>query len=198
VDLLRISFSFMLEERHSPIRLKKSLGGGAIADLGAYGIDLSRWLTGKEPVRVFASGHRGLASDVETNFVAFLEFPCGTCAMLDGAFDRARHNRCEIVGRAGVITITSPFIPVANTTVRVQTGVGGEDQTFPLVNPFELEFEHFSDCVHNQRPPVITPSDAVGNARVLEALQTSLETGRAVELSGSSSLNSTTSHHDKP
>lgn len=182
VRLLRVSFSFTLEARHSKIRLQSSLGGGAIADLGAYGIDISRFLIGSEPIRVFASGTRGMGSDVETDFVAILEFPAGVRVVLDGAFDRPRYNRCEIVGQSGAITIASPFIPVAMATVSVQAEAGEEGRTFPLVDPFQLEFEHFSACVLNHQAPVISPGDTVGNARVLRALRASLDRGCPVDV----------------
>ncbi len=190
--LLRISFSFTIEARHSKVRLQSSMGGGSLADVGAYGVDLSRFMIGDEPIRVFASGFHGLGASVETNHVAILDFPDGLQVILDGAFDRPRHNRCEIVGQTGVITVASPFITVAEASVRLQGGPQEEDQTFPMVDPFQLEFEHFSACVLHHEPPAITPSDTVGNARVLAALRASLGTGRPVELVVSPSLHSPT------
>lgn len=181
VRLLRITFSFTLDERHSRIRLERALGGGALADLGIYAIDLSRHLLSAEPTRVFATGNRGLGADVETDFVAILELPEGRRALLDGAFDQPRQNSCEIVGQGGVIQITSPFLPL-ESAVRVQVSGQHVEQAFPAVDLFQLELEHFSSCVLDSKPPAIPGKDTVANTRILEALQRSLAAGHAISL----------------
>jgi predicted dehydrogenase len=183
--LMRASFSFNLEPRHSRIRLQAALGGGALADVGAYGIDVTRWLIGEEPSRVFASGNHGLEADVETSFTAILEYRSGICAMLDGGFDRPRHNFCEIVGESGAILITSPFIPVEGTAVQLRTATGEEKQTFPLIDPFQLQFEHFSACILGGGTPAISAADSVGNARILAALRASVHSRNPVDISAS-------------
>ncbi|MBW8874751.1 MAG: Gfo/Idh/MocA family oxidoreductase [Acidobacteria bacterium] len=179
VRLLRITFSFTLDERHSKIRLERSLGGGALADLGVYAIDLSSHLLNARPARVFATGSRGLGVDVETDFAAILEFPEGRRALLDGAFDQPRQNSCDVVGQSGVIQITSPFLPVESAAVRVHTAGQPVEQTFPAIDLFQMELEHFSSCVLDSRAPAITGEDTVANAEVLAALQRSLAIGQA-------------------
>ena len=117
VRLVRVSFSFTFELRHSRIRLKDSLGGGALADVGVYGIAVIRWLTGAEPCRTFALGGRTFEADAGTNFTAILQHTSGMRAMMDGGFDRPRYNRCEIVGESDTITIASPFISTEDADV---------------------------------------------------------------------------------
>jgi D-xylose 1-dehydrogenase (NADP+, D-xylono-1,5-lactone-forming) len=180
--LIRVSFSFPLEPRHSRIRLRASLGVGALADVGAYGVDVIRWLIGAEPCRVFASGRRGFEADVETNFAAILQYASGMRAILDGGLDCPRHNRCEIVGEGGTITITSPFIAVEGAAVRLWTPTSDEARTFPLVDLFQIQFEHFSALVLGSGTPAISADETVGNARVLAALRASVNSGSPVDI----------------
>ena len=52
---------------------------------------------------------------------------------------------------------------------------------------FILEFEHFADCIRQNRPPVYPPAadaegDALGNARVVDAVFKSTRSGQFVRL----------------
>ena len=144
--------------------------------------DVIRWLIGTEPCRVFALGTRGFEADVETNYAAILQYTSGTRAMLDGGFDCPRRNRCEIVGESGTITITSPFISVEGATVQLQTPTSNEARTFPLVDPFQIQFEHFSGVVLSSGAPAISPNETMSNARVLAALRASVNSGSPVNI----------------
>jgi predicted dehydrogenase len=156
-----------------------------VADLGSYGVDFSRALANAEPLRVFATGARGADDGVEVSFVAVLEFPGGVRAIVDGGFDRPRHNVCEIVGAAGSIVMTSPFVPAA-AVVRVTSVDMAEERSFSPLDTFQLEFEHFSSCVLDNQPLAVDPENAVANARVLAALRESLDSGVPVRLGNSS------------
>jgi predicted dehydrogenase len=179
--LIRISFSFPLEARHSRIRLQSAMCGGALADVGIYGIDLSRWLIGSVPGRVFAFGGHGFGADVETCFAALLSYENGASAVLDGGFDRPGQNRCEIVGESGVITIASPFLGGDNTKVRLKTRDQDGERAFPFFDPFQAQFQHFPACALDRTKPLITAAETLANARALAALRASLDGGAPVD-----------------
>lgn len=63
---------------------KKTMGGGAIYDMGVYSINATRYATGKEPIAVLAARHENKRPDIynevgETTFFT-LEFPEGIIA----------------------------------------------------------------------------------------------------------------------
>lgn len=181
--LIRISFSFPLESRHSRIRLQASLDGGALADVGSYGIDLACWLMGRQPNRAFAVGSREYGADVETGFTAVLEVPGGPHVALDGGFDRPRQGRCEIVGSAGSILIASPFFSAVEAEVLLAIDTSPECCRLPPEDLFQLQFEHFSACALTGAEPAISADETLRTARVLAALRESLTTGTPIEVS---------------
>ena len=174
VRVVRIAFSFTLQDRHSRIRLKRALDGGALADLGIYAIDLVRHLVGLEPSKVYCVGNHGGDGEVETDFAAVLEFPGGVHALLNGAFDQPRQSWCEVVGSLGRVSTDSVF--PSDTTQVVHTDSAGKRTatSFDKIDQFELQFEHFSRCIVSGSKPAISAEETVGNAAVLDALRRSL------------------------
>ncbi len=59
---------------------------------------------------------------------------------------------------------------------------GAETIALEPVDPYRLELEDFAAAVRGERAPLLGRADAVGQARVLDALLRSAETGRPVEL----------------
>ncbi len=183
--LVRISFSFPLESRHSRIRLQAALDGGALADVGSYGIDLACWLIGRQPDRVFAAGNRDFGADVETSFTAVLDMAGGLHVALDGGFDRPRQGRCEIVGSTGTISIASPFFSGVEAEILLANDVSPDCRRLPAEDLFQLQFEHFSACALTGIEPAISAAETLRTARVQAALRESLTTGRPVDLAPS-------------
>lgn len=180
--LIRTGFSFTMEERHSKIRLSADLGGGCLWDLGSYAVSLCCRIAGSGPRRVFASGAGTEDGEVEMEAAGMLEFASGARAVFDCAFNQPRRQFCEIVGTEGTIQMPQAFGPSGETEVIVQTKAGRQVKSFPAINQFQAQFEHFSECILSGRAPEITPTQSLVHVETMCALKESLATGSPVAL----------------
>jgi 1,5-anhydro-D-fructose reductase (1,5-anhydro-D-mannitol-forming) len=105
-------------------------GGGAMIDLGAHGMYLSRWLLG-EPVRITSMFNNYIDKPVEDNAVSVIEFK----------------NKAIAINETGFVTSDSPFSLELYGT-HGSLFIGGADNQIRLV----------SSKMESQVPGWITPS----------------------------------------
>ena len=183
VRLVRAAFSFKMTRRPN-IRLDPTLGGGAVMDVGCYGINFSRYMMGQEPAEVFAWAEMGPESGVDELLVAALRFPNGALAQVDCSFQVPRRMLAEVVGTEGRIEVPMAWLPgTAESVLRLERADGsGETLTFPGVDQYQMMVEEFADAVLGSRPAPLPPSDAVANMRVIDAVRESARERRPISL----------------
>jgi D-xylose 1-dehydrogenase (NADP+, D-xylono-1,5-lactone-forming) len=184
---VRSSFSFLMREaRMYRINRAMSQGGGALWDIGPYAIHTLRWAFGPEPKSVIAhaklnehgadivtSGILDFGNDVK-NRARFGHF--------DISFERSRKAEYELIGDKGWLKCHTVWafdkdVPVISWGN--DAGESGEEKLSPA-NHFTLEIEHFSDCVLNNKPPLLTFDDAKVNCKVIQAVLQSVATGSMI------------------
>jgi predicted dehydrogenase len=157
------------------IRNVLDYGGGALFDIGCYCINLSRMLFGGEPTGVSAAIVRDPASGVDTLTSGILEFE-GGIASFGCATQVEDHQRVEIYGTDGRISIGIPFNIPPDRPTEVYVAHGGEPPvapaietlTFPTRDPYAAEAEAFAAAVLDGLPTPVPADDAVANMRVIE------------------------------
>lgn len=167
-------------------RYWKDAGGGALFDIGCYCVNFSRAVAGAEPVRVTANAHFDAASGVDLTLTGTLEFPAQVTAQFCCSFEAEPSFSAEIVGTEGRIVIPHPWMPpvwpVEFTVVRnlkVETvRVEPADVPADLFANFALELAHFAECIRQNRPPLISEQDSLGNARVIDSLLAAARSGQ--------------------
>jgi predicted dehydrogenase len=164
--LVRASFSFTLDRPDDP-RWDPALGGGALLDVGTYGVSGARLLAG-EPVLVTSSVVRA-PGGVDTRWVATLAFPGDVLAVVDCAIDLPYGARLEAVGAEGSITLTDPWSG-RRPEVLLRRGDRVEPVAVAAADPYRLEVEDLARAVRTGAPPLLGRPDAVGQARALELL----------------------------
>jgi predicted dehydrogenase len=97
--------------------------------------------------------------------------------------------KLEVAGDKGLLDYDDSEARPVQFTPRDANG--GEEKpkvAFPesplAEDPYYLELRHFVDVILGQAEPRVTPDDALAALRVALAALESVETGRAVELSG--------------
>ena len=104
ISTIDSSLSFKADPNNN-IRFSKSLGGGALWDLGCYVVYASRYVLGAEPVRVHAvtvdSGNWG----IDTRFCGSMEFEDGVLANIRGSMEEIFECQISINGSDGRIVI---------------------------------------------------------------------------------------------
>ena len=171
---LRTSFSFLLDDPEN-VRLRPELDGGAVMDLGCYCISNCRLLAG-EPELVFGRQHVG-PTGVDVRFNGFLQFPGPVFAEFDCAFDLPEDTGFEAIGSEGAVVVSDP--------VRIRDPhllLNGERIDVEDVDRYLLQIENFSAAVRGEVAPLLGRDDALGQARVIDALYRSAGSGAAVSL----------------
>jgi xylose dehydrogenase (NAD/NADP) len=177
VRLVRTAFTFAVREPATNIRFRPDLGGGALYDVGCYGVNVSRMVLG-EPAEVFAWGEIG-ESGVDEAVVALLRFDVGRVAVVDCGLRIGRREEVEIVGSEGRILVPKAFLPGADDAeFHVFRGAEHSPTVVPGTNQSQRMVEAFGDAVRTGRPVPYSPDDSVSNLAVIEALQRSVRSGR--------------------
>jgi D-xylose 1-dehydrogenase (NADP+, D-xylono-1,5-lactone-forming) len=178
LQLVRATFSFPLEGRRN-IRLDPDLGGGALMDVGAYCVSATRLLAG-EPERVYGEQVIG-DSGVDVLFTGMLRFPRGVLAEIDAGMYLPRRDGLEAVGTEGSLVISDPWL-AQRLVLHLRRGESREEIALPPADPYRLELENMCAAIGGEAKPLLGREDAVGQARVLDALYQSADQGRPVDL----------------
>lgn len=145
--LVRASFSFPIEP--DDWRLDPARGGGALWDVGCYGIDAARFFTGGEPTQFRASA-RWSEKGVDLGLAAALEFPDGVLASIDCAFDQPDRCSLELVGSEASLEVPNAFIPSpiepALALLKDQSGAS-HTLEFPAANQYAAMVDAFARAV---------------------------------------------------
>ena len=109
--LIRASFSFPMQG--DDWRLDPARGGGALWDVGCYGVSTARLFAAGEPRKSQAFAHFG-DNGVDRSLLASLEFPTGVLATIDCSFEQPFRCAYELVGTRGVIEVPDAYLPPTN------------------------------------------------------------------------------------
>jgi xylose dehydrogenase (NAD/NADP) len=165
-------FSFPLEDA-ADIRMRPELDGGGLMDVGCYCVSGAR-LIGGEPVLAFGRQRVG-PTGVDVRFLGTLEFPGGLLAHFTCGMDIPFSARLEVVGSEASAVVPDPW---GCRDPHVQ--VGDERISVPEADRYQLELENMSDAIRGEAEPLLGRADAVGQARTIDALYRSAESGTAV------------------
>jgi D-xylose 1-dehydrogenase (NADP+, D-xylono-1,5-lactone-forming) len=138
--LIRSSFSFPIEP--GDWRLDPARGGGALWDVGCYGVSTARFFAGSEPTRCQSVAHRG-DTGVDLTLTALLEFAGGVLAAIDCSFEQPFRCTYELVGTRGVIEVPDAYLPPATgkALARMRTIGAVSDSDAGADQVKTLEFE---------------------------------------------------------
>jgi len=160
------------------IRNIAEYGGGAVMDIGCYGINLSRMLFDAEPSRVEASVHRDPRFGVDVMTSALLEFPGGGQAVFTCSTQAEPDQRVHIAGTTGHIDIEIPFnIPPDRETRIFVTSAGDppvapatREVTFPIADAYTIQAELFAQAILDDTDVAVPVEDAIANMEVIDAI----------------------------
>ncbi|MFZ7946350.1 inositol 2-dehydrogenase [Neobacillus sp. 19] len=170
---------------------KASNSGGIFLDMSIHDIDVIRWFTNKEVVRVWAIGKNSAypeldqLNELETGS-AMMQLEDKTMAILVAGRNAVHgyHVETEIIGTKGMLRVAS--VPEKNlVTVFNENGVvRPTSQNFPerFREAYISELKEFIDCIKEKRQPGISAYDGLQNTVVALACQKSFETNQIIEI----------------
>ena len=179
VRMIRAAFSFGARDR-SDIRMSAALDGGALMDVGCYCVSGARLIAG-EPERVAAE--QTVSGDgVDVAFTAALRFPGDVLAHFDAALTLPpERDELEVIGDEGALFLDDPW-HCRRPVIELRRDGGTERVEVEGADPYRLEAENMSAAIRGEAAPLLGRDDAVGQARAIEALYRSAESGQTVSL----------------
>jgi xylose dehydrogenase (NAD/NADP) len=183
--LVRAAFCYRMAaaqlEDGTAARLQPEMGGGALLDVGCYGVSVARWLMGTEPVTVQAQAayHPG---GVDWHLIGTLYFGPKRMAVVEASFISALQQTYSVVGDDGAIELPhDAFIPWEKDAILIHRGRDEEAGTQLVIagaDEYELMVSHFADAVLGRHALATPPGDSIANLRVLDALASAARSGR--------------------
>jgi len=174
---VRSTFTFPLASL-GDVRAQPELAGGALMDVGCYCVSGSRLLAG-EPETVLAEQVTG-PTGIDMALFGTMRFPGDVVGQFEASFVAPQRQSLEVVGENAVLTATAPWRTDWPGEVRIAGGVENEIVTVPNANAYRLELENMADAIAGVATPLLGRDDALGQARTIEALYRSAESGAGV------------------
>lgn len=155
------------------MRNQLSLGGGALLDIGVYPTVSTRFVTGKEPLRVQAAIERDktfgtdIYSSVKADFGDFdLSFYLST--------QMAARQLMVFHGEKGFVEVHSPFNAGLYDHHRIELHNQNHTEAtvfrFPGTQQYRLEVETFARAAQGGKEKVFTLEESVLNQKVIDAI----------------------------
>ena len=177
-------YSFMMRPaRMYRLALDATLGGGAMWDIGPYAVHSSRLWFDTPPQAVTAiAKYVDSGADITTSGI--IDFGDGRHARFDVSFECSRQSEYTIIGTKGGIKCHAAWqLPGDVPFISWWTDDGQNcTEKLPVANHFNLEIEHFSDCVLNDEAPLLSFDDARDNCRTINAALQSASEGKTIFL----------------
>jgi predicted dehydrogenase len=154
-------------------------GGGALADMGIYGVNASRYLLNEEPLEVRAWAHTD-PEDVRFKDTAQMiswqfRFPSGAIAEGSTSFSYAATMAFRVYGDSGKLA-ADPGCVYGGNRLRV-----GETNTLSIheIDQFAREMDWMADVVRGKAPLVSPGEEGLQDMRLMRAIMDSAARGGA-------------------
>jgi len=157
-------------------------GGGALADMGVYGINGARYLLNEEPVEVRARAQTDRSDPrfqtVEDLITWEFRFPSGAVSTGTTSFNQAGTMAWEVYGERGKM-VADPGCFYSGNRLTV-SGVPGEGQPkIQEIDQFAREMDWMADVVRGKAPLVAPGEEGLQDMRLMRAILESVEKGGA-------------------
>jgi predicted dehydrogenase len=183
--LFDAAFSMQVQAGNTRLR-RSTLGGGPLYDIGIYCINAARSVFQDEPIEVTAFTARRPDDErfreVEEQIAAVLRFPGERLATFTAGFGAAPVSRYQVIGTKGLARLDPAFEYAEGLKLELQRGKSVKRRSFKKRDQIAAEIQYFSECVISDRNPEPSGSEGLADVRVIEALQRSAATQRAIQL----------------
>ncbi len=140
--------------------LKPEHGGGALLDVGVYGLNFASWYLGKDisSIKSFADKFNG--TDCHT--CSLIKYNNGAIADLSCATLLRKPNEGYIYGTKGYVHLNRFYAP-QEIELHLLDGTNEKIETKYWGNGFEEQIQHVCDCIKNElkESPIVTPEQTL-------------------------------------
>jgi predicted dehydrogenase len=169
--LVKMDFSFDIDR--SDWRLRPDQGGGALFDLGCYGINAARLFTRAEPIEV-TGWWRPHTTGVDMTDGFALRFPSGVLALIDCSFECPYRNRLEVIGTKAAVELPDGVLPAMASELVVRRDGSVERLSFDAAQQYAEQVKAF--CASIAKGALVGPAeDGLANMQALVDVQRRLQ-----------------------
>ena len=167
-------------------RLDRALsGGGSMMDIGIYGLNAARFLSGEEPVEVNATETTDRSDPrfktVEDRVAFDLRFPSGIIASCLSSYSTP-HNRYRVFSPDGWVGMEPASVYQGN---RLFTNRRGKTEEVVLPRGHKTQWagqlDHLAECVATGAEPIVSGEEGLRDIRLIEAIYRSARERRAIK-----------------
>ena len=184
-ELAAVQVFFAYDNRDPDnIRNRLETGGGALMDIGCYGIVAGRYFFKAEPRRVVSLVERDSAFGTDRLSSVIADFGGGRQLTFTVATQLAAHQRVTLAGAKGRIDIPIAFNApqMEETRILVDDGsrLGGAssvEERFPPVDQYAEQADAFASAVLGEADLPYGVDDAIRNMQILDAIVRSEQSG---------------------
>ncbi len=148
-------------------------------DVGCYCVSGSR-LLGGEPEAVYGQAYVG-PSGTDWVFTGAMRFPGDVHALFDCGTCLPERDELEAIGTEGSLFLDDPW-HCLEPVIELRRDGGVEEIRLDPADSYRLELENLADAVAGDATLLVGREDALGQARTIEALFRSAETGAPTQL----------------
>jgi len=166
------------------VRNMADIGGGAVYDIGCYPIVTARFIFDAEPVRCMAVIDRDPKFRTDRLTSAVVDFGKGRHLTFTVSTQATPYQRVHILGDKARLEVEIPFNAPQGGAMKLYLDNGrqlgdasAKTIKLPKADQYQLQGEHFSRVVRGTEKLVFGVGDAVKQARVLDAIFRSAESG---------------------
>ena len=178
-DVVYIDTAFVTQGYKTDFRLKKSLGGGMLYDLGCYCTTMILSLVDSD-IEYARSVAEKTEEGVDALAASIVKFKNGARASFDvgmilGTESNARYDRLFIHGTKGDIKSEAEYNGAGELSYRIK--VNGQESVKKLTVPqnYSLEITQLGNCILNGEKPYVSEAFSVKNAELLDMLLESID-----------------------
>jgi predicted dehydrogenase len=163
---------------------KKLAGGGPLMDMGIYGINAIRYLSGQEPVEVsafsFSTPGDPRFKEVEETISLELKFDSGLLASVLTTYS-FNCNRYRLYGTMGQLEAEPFQMYRGNLTWFTHDG-NKQEIAYTPVNHFAVEMDHFAECIINDKPVRTPGEEGLKDLKVITAAYEAARAGKTIRV----------------
>ena len=158
-------------------------GGGALADMGIYGINASRYLLNEEPVEVRAWAQTDRRDprfkSVEDMICWQFRFPSGAICNGSTSFNYNATMAYQVFGEKARL-VGDPACFYDGNHFRLVDGGSAKDVTFPFRDMFAREMDWMADVVRGRAPMVSPGEEGLQDMKLMAAIMEAVKSGGTV------------------
>jgi UDP-N-acetylglucosamine 3-dehydrogenase len=128
---------------------------GIIIDIGTHDIDAARFLTGKEPIGVYAKAGR-FKHTKEDHALIMLDFGDSAASLEVNWFTPHKVRTLVATGSEGIA-----YLDYIKQELVIHNGVNEDITKIEKKEPLAVEIQHFITCIEYDKPPLINAREGM-------------------------------------